>query len=259
MDRRSFLSKSALLMAGCFLNIGVSPTAHAFEKIQGELSSSPRVALIIDDIGNSLTQTHRFLKLDIPITFSVLPRLRHSYFLANEIRDGGHEVMLHQPMEPYNLHLDPGPGALYVGDEVMTIGRIIEDNVSDVPYAIGVNNHMGSRFTECQSEITETLRIIKEKDLFFIDSVTSNHSKAYRTARRLNMTAARRNIFLDNSRDENAILAQLHRLMWCARKYGYAIGIGHPYGVTARAIGDFIKSYNHSDIQLVHISEILSS
>ncbi len=246
-------------MAGCILNIGVFSKARALEKLRGEFFPRPRVALIIDDIGNSLTQVHRFLKLKIPITFSILPRLTYSSFLASEIRNDGHEVMLHQPMEPYNLHLDPGPGALYVGDEVMTIGKIIEDNVSDVPYAIGVNNHMGSRFTECKSEITETLRIIKEKELFFIDSLTSNHSKAYRTARQLNMTTARRNIFLDNSRDETAILLQLHRLMWCARKYGYAIGIGHPSSVTARAIGDFINTYDHSDITFVHISEILYS
>jgi len=259
MDRRSFISKSALLMAGCFLNIGVFPNAYAFEKLRIEIPSSPLVALIIDDIGNSLSPVRRFLKLDIPITFSVLPRLRYSYFLAKEIRNDGHEIMLHQPMEPYNLHLDPGPGALYVGDEVMTIGRIIEDNVSDVPYAIGVNNHMGSRFTECQGEITETLRVIKKKDLFFIDSLTSNHSKAYRTARQLNMTTARRNIFLDNSHDETTILLQLHRLMWCARQYGYAIGIGHPYGVTVRAIGNFIRNHPHSDIKFVHISEILYS
>lgn len=259
MDRRSFLSKSTLLMTGCILNLGVFSKVRAFEKLRGEFPPRPRVALIIDDIGNSLTKVHRFLKLNIPITFSILPRLRYSSFLAREIQSDGHEVMLHQPMEPYNLHLDPGPGALYVGDEVMTIGKIIEDNVSDVPYAIGVNNHMGSRFTACQGEITETLRIIKEKDLFFIDSLTSNHSKAYSTARQLNMTAARRNIFLDNSRDETDILLQLDKLMWCARRHGYAIGIGHPYGVTTRAIGDFVKNYSHPDIELVHISEILYS
>jgi polysaccharide deacetylase 2 family uncharacterized protein YibQ len=259
MDRRSFLTKSALLMAGYFLNAGLFSVGHASEELPGYLLSKPRIALIIDDIGNSLTQAHRFLRLNIPITFSVLPRLRYSYLLAKEIQKDGHDVMLHQPMEPYNAHLDPGPGALYVGDEAMTIGRIIDDNVSDVPYAIGVNNHMGSRFTECTSEITDTLRIIKEKELFFIDSLTSNHSKAYRTARRLNMTAARRNIFLDNSRDESTIMLQLHRLKQCAREHGYAIGIGHPYGVTTRAIGDFINRFDHSDISFVHISDILYS
>lgn len=259
MDRRDFLKKSALFMAGYFLNAGLFSTGHAAEEFPKTLLSSPRIALIIDDIGNSLTQAHRFLRMNIPITFSVLPRLTYSYLLSKEIHKDGHDVMLHQPMEPYNTHLDPGPGALYVGDEAMTIGTIIDDNVSDVPYAIGVNNHMGSRFTACTSEITNTLKIIKEKQLFFVDSLTTNNSKAYRTARKLNMPAACRNIFLDNSRYESTIMLQLRRLTRCAREHGYAIGIGHPYGVTARAIGDFITQYDHSDIRFVHISEIFYS
>lgn len=242
-------------MAGYFLNLhGFS---KAFAKPNGSSFLQPRVALIIDDIGNSRSQAYRFLKLDIPITFSILPRLQHSRLLAHEIHYEGHEVMLHQPMEPYNNHLDPGPGALYVGDGATTIGKTVLDNISDVPYSIGVNNHMGSRFTECQSEITETLKVIKEKELFFVDSLTSNHSKAYRTAKKLNMTTARRNIFLDTARSEVTILRQLHRLTRCARKYGYAIGIGHPCSATARTIEYFIKNCNISDINLVHISEIL--
>jgi len=71
--------------------------------------------------------------------------------------------MLHQPMQPYNSSLDPGPGALYEGDNSSRIIEIIEENISEVPLTIGVNNHMGSRFTECQREIYETLRVIKKR------------------------------------------------------------------------------------------------
>lgn len=229
----------------------------ACETFRGASVFQPRIALIIDDIGNSLSRTRQFLDLDVPITFSVLPRLEHSCFLAMEIYKQGHEIMLHQPMEPHNAHLDPGPGALYVGDRTRTITRIIEDNISDVPYAIGVNNHMGSRFTECKHEMTETLKVVKRNDLFFIDSLTTTHSQAFKTAKKLQVTAARRNIFLDNTRSESAILYQLRKLMRLARKYGYAIGIGHPFSETAKAIGDFLKYYRNHNVSLVHISEIL--
>ena len=231
--------------------------AFAFEGEKGKYFSKPRIALIIDDIGNSRSRARQFLELNVPITFSILPRLRYSCSLAIEIYNEGHELMLHQPMEPYSSHLDPGPGALYVGDESKTISSTIEVNISDVPFAIGVNNHMGSRFTECEDEITETLKVFKKQDLFFIDSLTSNHSKAYKTARKLHMATTRRNVFLDNSRNESAILYQLHNLTKCARKYGHAVGIGHPFRATARAIGDFIKNYKDPDVSLVHISEIL--
>jgi polysaccharide deacetylase 2 family uncharacterized protein YibQ len=257
MDRRNFFRKSAFITAGCFLGVNSISTAFACETFTGVSMFKPRIALIIDDIGNSRSRTRQFLDLGVPITFSVLPRLEHSCSLAMEIHRQGHEIMLHQPMEPHNAHLDPGPGALYVGDKTKTITRIIEDNISDVPYAIGVNNHMGSRFTECQHEMIETLKVVKRNDLFFIDSLTTNHSQAFKTAKKLQVTAARRNIFLDNTRSESAVLYRLGKLMKLARKYGYAIGIGHPFSETAKAIGDFFTYYRNQNISLVHISEIL--
>ncbi len=246
-------------MAGSLLNLAMFSRAFAYGVQRRSSFFQPRVALIIDDIGYRKSQAYRFLKMGIPITFSILPRLRNSQLLAHEINREGHEIMLHQPMEPYNSRLDPGPGALYVADRGRKIGRTINDNISDVPFAIGVNNHMGSKFTECQDAITDALKTIKEKDLFFIDSRTSNLSKAYGTARKLHMTTERRNVFLDNSRDETYILKQLHLLSQLARRYGHAIGIGHPHDVTAKAIGDYINYYKDTDIQLVHISDILYS
>jgi polysaccharide deacetylase 2 family uncharacterized protein YibQ len=259
MDRRNFLRKSAVMLAGCCLGFGSASRGFACEKLTAPSFFEPRAALIIDDIGNSRARARQFLALDIPITFSILPQMEHSHALASEIHRYGHEIMLHQPMEPYNSRLDPGPGALYVGEEASTISKIIKTNISDVPHAIGVNNHMGSRFTACKSEITETLRVIKENDLFFIDSLTSHFSKAYKTAIQLHMVTARRNVFLDHVRNEAAILYQLHTLARYARKYGFAVGIGHPFPETVWAIGDFLKNHSISDISLVHISDILYS
>jgi len=247
------------MLAGCCLGFGRASRAYACENLTAPSFFEPRAALIIDDIGNSRARARQFLALDIPITFAILPRLKHSRALASEIHRSGHEVMLHQPMEPYNPRLDPGPGALYVGEEASTISKIIQNNISDVPHAIGVNNHMGSRFTACKSEITETLRVIKENDLFFVDSLTSHSSQAYKTALQLHMVTARRNVFLDHVRNETAILCQLHTLTRCARHYGFAVGIGHPFPETAWAIGAFLKNHSISDISLVHISDILYS
>ena len=257
MNRRGFLCKSAYLVTGSLLGVNSFSKAFAFAG-QGESPLlRPKIALIIDDIGNSLPRARQFLRLNIPITFSILPRLTYSRDLTLEISDHGHDVMLHQPMQPYNSDLDPGPGALYEGDDPSRISGIIEENISEVPLAIGVNNHMGSRFTECQREIHETLRVIKNKDLFFIDSRTSNNSKAFRTARKLHLTTDRRNVFLDTTRDESAILFRLHQLKQYAQRYGHAIGIGHPFPETARAIEYFLKDLKVSGISFVHISKIM--
>jgi len=257
MDRRNFLFKSLTLLTGSLLGLNSFSKALAYEKKNYKSVNQPRIALIIDDIGYSFSAARQFLELSVPITFSILPRLTYSHDLAVEVRANGHEVMLHQPMEPYNSDFDPGPGALYVGYRAGKIITIMEENISNLPFAIGVNNHMGSRFTECQREISEALRVIKESGLFFVDSLTSSRSKAFMVARRLQMITTRRNIFLDNIADKSAILYQLHLLERHARKFGCAVGIGHPFPETAKAIGQFARSLKSSDVSLVHISRTL--
>ena len=217
----------------------------------------PRIALIIDDIGPTLSGARQFLQFGVPITFAILPRLAKSEKAAVEIHDQGHKIMLHQPMEPMNGDLDPGPGALYVGDEASRIGNILAENIAQVPFAEGVNNHMGSRFTACGKELHEALSVVKEKGLFFVDSLTSSSSKAYKTARQLHMPAAYRNIFLDNHLDQAYILSQLRHLKKIALNYGHAIGIGHPFSETARAIGFFLEDLDDSGISLVHVSDLI--
>lgn len=239
--------------------IGLNSFSKSFAVCEKDKCSSfqPLISIIIDDIGYSISRARDFLNLNIPITFSVLPRLTNSYNLAVEIDGKGHEIMLHQPMEPYNSHLDPGPGALYVGYELDKIAGIVEKNISNIPFATGVNNHMGSRFTSCGTEISEALRVIRDRDLFFIDSLTSGRSVAYKTARKLQMPAACRNIFLDNRLEDKYILRQLQKLQIHAKIHGHSIGIGHPFPETAKAISRFISNYKHSSISFVHISDLL--
>jgi uncharacterized protein len=258
MNRRNFLIKSAFWMASSI--IGLNSFSKAFAICEKERNSSfqPQIALIIDDIGYSISRARNFLNLNIPVTFSVLPHLIHSRILADEIHHKGHEIMLHQPMEPYNSKLDPGPGALFVAYEPEKICDIMEENISIASYATGVNNHMGSRFTSCDKEIIQALRVIRDKNLFFIDSLTSGRSVAYKTAKKLQMPSACRNIFLDNRLEDKYILRQLNQLQIHAKIHGHAIGIGHPFPETARAIRRFISSSKHPDVSFVHISDILS-
>jgi uncharacterized protein len=177
------------------------------------------------------------------MTFAVLPHFLKSEDLALEFHDAGHEIMLHQPMEPRNPEVDPGPGALYVGDGPDKILEVMDRNLAAIPYVTGVNNHMGSKFTTRQKEMHETLQIVKERGLFFVDSLTASDSKGYKTARRLHLPAACRNVFLDNQPEVGAVLRQLQRLARVSLTYGNAIGIGHPFPETAQAIGAFLKDF----------------
>ena len=253
MDRRAFIIKSSTFFVGSILLPGSFTKAFA----SNNPFDQPRIALIIDDIGFSRCQLNRFLEIGIPMTFAILPRLSKSHVLAEEIHTQGHEIMLHQPMEPFNPRLDPGPGAIFVGDDPDKIVSIIGENISDIPFGTGINNHMGSKFTSCQKEMREALIAIKTRGLFFIDSLTTNRSTAYTTAKRLHIATACRNIFLDNKREESVILSQLNKLKTLAMYSGYAIGIGHPYPETAKAINSFQGDLKASDISLVHISRLI--
>jgi polysaccharide deacetylase 2 family uncharacterized protein YibQ len=257
MDRREFIINSASFLLGSLFGFNTFSKALAYERSSECELHEPRLSLIIDDIGPSVSRARLFAEFGIPMTFAVLPRFPKSEDLALEFHNLGHEIMLHQPMEPRDPDIDPGPGALYVGDDPNKIIKVMEENISSLPIATGVNNHMGSRFTAYQKEMHETLQIVKERGLFFVDSLTSSDSKGYKTAQRLHMPAACRNVFLDNELDVTLILRQLNKLARCSLKYGHGIGIGHPFPETAEAIGLFLKNLENSRITFVHVSKLV--
>jgi polysaccharide deacetylase 2 family uncharacterized protein YibQ len=133
----------------------------------------------------------------------------------------------------------------------------VEANISSVPFAAGMNNHMGSRFTAAPREMLETLQVVKDRGLFFVDSLTTGDSKGYKTARTLHLPATSRDVFLDNRVEEGAILRQLHQLKAIAQRHGHAVGIGHPFAETSRAIRLFLKGLDKAQFELVHLSEVL--
>jgi len=253
MNRRAFIYKTAAFSIGSLLGLNSFSCSSDCDASEHE----PEIALIIDDIGFSRSRLDMFIELEMVMTFAVLPRLPMSPLLAEEMHSLGYEVMLHQPMEPADTSVDPGPGAVYVGDEGGRIAAILEENLAAFPYAVGVNNHMGSRFTECQREMTDVISILKDKGLYFVDSLTTSHSTGYRIVKCLDVAAARRNIFLDTVVEVSVIRKQLEKLKEFAVKNGAAIGIGHPFPETAEAISDFKKDLAGSNIRMVNVSELI--
>jgi len=253
MDRREFLYKSTAFSIGSLIGLDTLSRAFASETTIFQ----PKIALIIDDIGFSRSRLEKFLEIETVMTFAVLPRLPMSLSLAEEIHSLGYEIMLHQPMEPYDASIDPGPGAVYVGDDEGKIGTVLKENISEIPYAVGVNNHMGSKFTASRREMIDVIMAIRDKQLFFVDSLTTNRSTAYETAKSLNVAAACRNIFLDNVPELSAIMEQLDKLKTLSLRSGYAIGIGHPFSETAAAITLFKERLLDSNIKMVKISSLI--
>lgn len=237
--------------------MGLHRLAHASRLTN--LSDGPRLALIIDDIGFSRSMAQRFLEIKIPLTFSILPRLPLSSHLAESIHTHGHEIMLHQPMEPLQSDIDPGPGALYVRDSPNRIVQTVAQNIYELPFAAGINNHMGSRFTQDSRKMMHALALLRRQKLFFIDSLTTRRSKAFSTARRLKVPSLRRDLFVDPIACAETTYRQLCRLKRCALVHGSAIGIGHPHRETAEGLRLFIKKNAHQGIELTYVSRLMNA
>ncbi len=215
------------------------PPKGAFRK------EKPKVVIIVDDLGLSKEPIDELLKLPAPLNFAVLPNLPYSHYAAQMAYKKGWDVILHLPMEPKDSSgysgIDAGDGALLVGlpkDEILSK---LDRNLDSIPYIKGVNNHMGSKFTENGELMELVLRRIKDRGLFFIDSRTSQNTTGYRIAKRLNVKAAERDIFLDMGlHGEGYVRSQIERLVEISKTKGLAIGICHPYPDTLIALAEAI-------------------
>lgn len=196
----------------------------------------PEVAIIIDDMGYHPKVGRELIALDLALSFSFLPHAPFTHDLEAMVYQKGNPILLHLPLEPRSAEWDPGPGALYLSDDPATRRKIFYANLQRVPHATGVNNHMGSRFTEDSSAMEEMAQLFAEQQLFFIDSFTTSASKGLERAREKKVPTARRHIFLDNVQEKEAICGQIKKLVKLAGHQEHAIGIGHPYPETFLAL-----------------------
>jgi len=218
----------------------------------------PRMAIIIDDMGRSLQATRELLAVGLPVTFSVLPNTPKAAETATLVHRYGHEVMLHLPMEPLGYPAaDPGRDALMLSLSDAELRRRFLKYLEIVPYAVGGNNHMGSRFTADRRGMAVVLALMRREGLFFIDSRTSGASIAGTMAERMGVPTASRDMFLDNEKEVTAISRQIRQLIARARRQGEAIGICHPYPETIRALQREREFIEKSGVQVVPASKLV--
>lgn len=222
-----------------------------------ETNFSPKVAFIIDDLGYETGVAKKIMELEFPVALSILPFLRYSEFIAEEGKKNNQEIMLHLPMESNNSSTNPGPGAIkfYMSEE--EIRQAVRDCILDFPYAIGANNHMGSKITEDRKIMEIILEEIKEYNLFFIDSITTKNSIAYEVAQEMKIKSAARSVFLDNENDMEYIKGQMLEVQETALKEGVVIAIGHSrintFYVLKRMVPELVKA----GIEIVPVSELV--
>ena len=229
--------------------------------IQIQLREVPRLlraAIVIDDIGNDFDAAHKLLAIQYPLTLSVLPYLRYSQLTAQEAHRRGREVMLHLPMEPEpGAHVSPGEGAILVGMTAGQVQKVVENDLEAIPYAAGVNNHMGSRATQDAALMAEVMKTLANHRLYFIDSRTTGASLALKAARHEGVPAFYRAVFLDDTETVSYTLGQLREFRHTVEQEGVALAIGHPHATTITALEKFLPEFERADIELVPPSQIV--
>ncbi len=186
-----------------------------------------RLYFVIDDVGNSTTNMDLFLKIKFPVTYSILPQLPFTKECARILRANNKEIMMHFPMEAIGGK-DPGPGAIYLEMSEAEVRETIEENLRDLPLIRMVNNHQGSLITADREKMTLILGIFKEKNIKFLDSLTTGKSVVGEVSKDLGLTYIKRNsIFLDNEKNKESMLKAIESGFEVAAKNGYAVMIGH--------------------------------
>ncbi|MHB1227879.1 MAG: divergent polysaccharide deacetylase family protein [Desulfurivibrionaceae bacterium] len=200
------------------------------------LAGKPLVAIVIDDMGDRQNTGRTLIALDLPLSFAFLPFTPFSEELQKEARAKGRDILLHLPLEPVDSKANPGRGALTTAMDPETMQSRFREALQTIPTAVGISNHMGSRFTADPKAMRTLLPLVRARDLFFLDSVTGANSVAYDLAREMGVKTVRRTVFLDNDQNPDKIQAQLELLLRLAGEHGQAVGIGHPYPATLEAL-----------------------
>ena len=243
----------------------VTHMVHFHEQVEASSREAPpsleaegaRLAIIIDDLGNDRAAADAIFALQCPITISVLPNHPRSMEIAQEANRRGYQVMLHLPMQavgnerPETQELRPGMSAA-------DVSKLVDGLLQAVPDVAGVNNHQGSQSTADAALMDELMPVLRQHNLFYVDSRTTAATVAYDTAQRLGVRSGFRNVpFLDDVAEVGAVRKQLQLALRDARKKGDAIAIGHPHPATLQAMRDVLPDAKSQGVRLVFASEVV--
>ena len=224
----------------------------------GKVVLRPKIALVIDDLGEERRIARELLEWDFPLTFSILPFTPYAKTIAREAHLKGKEVIVHVPMEPHGYpKVRPGEGALLEEMNEESLRQQLVKDIEAVPYIKGASNHMGSRLMEDPEKVKVILSELKQRRLFFLDSRTTPQTVGMNVAQNLGLKGVERSLFIDHSLDEEDIKQKIEKLISLSLSNGKAIGIGHPHPSTLKSLKEMIPKIKEKGIELVPLSMVM--
>lgn len=223
-------------------------------RVQG---GAPLIAIVIDDMGVDRGRSKRMWEnVPGPLTLSFMTYAEDLGAQTRLARTAGHELMLHMPLEPSSAAVDPGPNVLRTSMNDAKLDELAQWGMNRFEGFVGVNNHMGSRFTEDRHAMRVVLEAVHRHGVFFLDSRTTAKSVARTVGQDLGMAVLERNVFLDNDNDVEKVLHQLEQVERLARSHGSAIAIGHPRDATIEVLKTWIPEARARGLEIVPVSAL---
>ncbi|MEQ8333071.1 divergent polysaccharide deacetylase family protein [Nisaea sp.] len=220
-------------------------------------AGKPMIALVIDDVGIDRRRSDAVIALPGPMTLSFLTYAEDLARQTAAARARGHELMVHVPMQPKSADADPGPNVLRVRDTPAQLAEKLEWGLSRFEGYVGINNHMGSRFTIDRAGMQTVMTALGSRGLFFLDSVTAPDSAGTNTARAAGVPVLTRDVFLDNEDTPEEVRFRLEQLEKIALRTGAAIAIGHPHDATISVLRDWIPDAIARGFAIVPVSALV--
>lgn len=226
-----------------------APKPNAPAAVKGKL------AVVIDDAGRDLESQHVYESLGIPLTLAVMPNQVHTRDAALSWHAHGLPVILHQPMESVSgIGMESKAILTSMGDE--EIRSLLKSSLSQVPEAVGINNHQGSKATTDRHTMDVVMNELHHRRLFFFDSRTNSTTAADAAAASYGVPYVRNDLFVDNEADVAAISSMIREAAKRAQKYGTYVIIGHCRPKTAEAFRQMVPQLEKEGIQFVYVSSL---
>ncbi|NNE82967.1 MAG: divergent polysaccharide deacetylase family protein [Alphaproteobacteria bacterium] len=220
-------------------------------------AGQPMIAVVIDDVGLDRRRSRRAMALPAPVTIALMAYAEDAREQAAAARRGGHELLVHLPMEPGDTGENPGPNALLSDLPKAEFARRLEWNLTQFAGYVGVNNHMGSKLTSNPVALAPVMVALKQRGLMFLDSRTTSLTKGLEVARLHGVPAVERNVFIDHDVSPIAVRAALIRTEELAQRNGFAVAIGHPKDVTLDALEEWLPVIKARGFAVVPVTTIV--
>ncbi|MAF68073.1 MAG: hypothetical protein CMH25_01855 [Micavibrio sp.] len=225
--------------------------------VVGERKGEGRIAIVIDDLGMNIKQSQRAINFDVPLTLAFLPYAKRAREFMNEAALKSHDIIIHMPMEPMSETVDAGENVLRSNMSADEIKAALDESLAGLSHFDGLNNHMGSKFTQNREALSTVMAYLKARNLYFLDSRTIGNSQGQIVAQEVGVPTLSRDVFLDHEESSDFVKRALSKLEKIANEKGQAIAIGHPKEVTLDVLEKWITDAKSRGFEIVTVSDLL--